>query len=228
MLSGDHQLVADAIAREVGLTDALGGLMPEDKVAAIDRLRTEEGKVAMIGDGVNDAPALAHATVGIAMGAAGSDVALETADIALMGDDLAKLPVVIGLSQKASRIIRQNLFVSLGMVAILIPATIVGFVGIGPAVILHEGSTLVVVANALRLLAYRTRTAPGSHPALTSDRQGPGFVGHRGLPRPSGSGQEGFPVVPEALGDECGDHEEPGCEHHASVLVDDGRGATTG
>ena len=160
MLSGDHQLVADSIAREVGLTDAWGNLMPEDKVAAVERLRTEEGKVAMIGDGVNDAPALAHATVGIAMGAAGSDVALETADIALMGDDLAKLPVVIGLSHKASRIIRQNLYLSLGMVAFLIPATIVGLVGIGPAVVFHEGSTLVVVGNALRLLAYRTRTTP--------------------------------------------------------------------
>ena len=123
MLSGDHQLVAESIAGEVGLTDAWGDLMPEDKVAAIERLRTEEGKVAMVGDGVNDAPALAHATVGIAMGAAGSDVALETADIALMGDDLAKLPVVIGLSRKASRIIRQNLYLSLGMVAFLIPAT---------------------------------------------------------------------------------------------------------
>ena len=164
MLSGDHQLVADAIARQVGLTQAWGDLMPEDKVSAIERLRTEEGKVAMIGDGVNDAPALAHATVGIAMGAAGSDVALETADIALMGDDLAKLPVVIGLSRTASRIIRQNLYLSLGMVAFLIPATIIGFVGIGPAVVFHEGSTLVVVANALRLLAYRKREATATAP----------------------------------------------------------------
>ena len=162
MLSGDHQLVAESIAREVGLTDAWGDLMPEDKVAAIERLRADEGKVAMVGDGVNDAPALAHATVGIAMGAAGSDVALETADIALMGDDLAKLPVVIGLSRKASGIIRQNLYLSLGMVAFLIPATIIGFVGIGPAVVFHEGSTLVVVANALRLLAYRRGDRPAS------------------------------------------------------------------
>ena len=154
MLSGDHQLVAASIAKEVGLTDAWGDLMPQDKVAAIERLRTEEGKVAMVGDGVNDAPALAHATVGIAMGAAGSDVALETADIALMGDDLSMLPVVIGLSRRASSIIRQNLYLSLGMVAFLIPATIIGFVGIGPAVVFHEGSTLIVVGNALRLLAY--------------------------------------------------------------------------
>ena len=154
MLSGDHQLVAESIAGQVGLSEAWGDLMPEDKVAAIERLRREEGKVAMIGDGVNDAPALAHATVGIAMGAAGSDVALETADIALMGNDLAKLPIVIGLSRSASRVIRQNLYLSLGMVAFLVPATIVGFVGIGPAVVFHEGSTLVVVANALRLLGY--------------------------------------------------------------------------
>jgi Zn2+/Cd2+-exporting ATPase len=171
MLSGDHQVVVESIARQVGLTDAWGDLMPQDKVTAIQRLRDEEGKVAMIGDGVNDAPALAHATVGIAMGAAGSDVALETADIALMGDDLAKLPIVIGLSRKASRIIRQNLYLSLGMVAFLIPATIVGFVGIGPAVVFHEGSTLVVVANALRLLGYhKISTASGSPTIETTAR----------------------------------------------------------
>jgi Cd2+/Zn2+-exporting ATPase len=158
MLSGDHQAVAESIAREVGIDEAWGDLMPEDKVAAVERLRASEGKVAMVGDGVNDAPALAHATVGIAMGAAGSDVALETADVALMGDDLSKLPVVIGLSRKGSAVIRQNLFLSLGMVALLIPATLAGTVGIGPAVVLHEGSTLVVVANALRLLGYRAKT----------------------------------------------------------------------
>jgi Cd2+/Zn2+-exporting ATPase len=165
MLSGDNQLVAESIAKQVGVTDAWGDLMPEDKVAAIERLRAENGKVAMVGDGVNDAPALAHATVGIAMGAAGSDVALETADIALMGDDLTKLPVVIGLSRKASAIIRQNLYLSLGMVAFLIPATLLGFVGIGVAVVFHEGSTIIVVANALRLLAYRSpRAAPAVAP----------------------------------------------------------------
>ncbi|NCT93050.1 MAG: heavy metal translocating P-type ATPase [Chitinophagaceae bacterium] len=155
MLTGDNQKVGDAIAKEIGLTEARGGLLPEQKVEAIEQLAGQEGKVAMVGDGVNDAPAMAKSTVGIAMGAAGSDVALETADIALMGDKLLLLPFAIGLSRKAKSIIRQNLFISLGMVAILIPLTILGIASIGPAVIAHEGSTLVVVFNALRLLVYQ-------------------------------------------------------------------------
>lgn len=153
MLSGDNQQVADAVAKGVGIDRAHGNLMPEDKVNIIRELQAA-GDVAMIGDGVNDAPALAMASVGIAMGAAGSDVALETADIALMGDDLLKLPFVIGLSRQTRRIIRQNLWASLGMVVILIPATIFGL-KMGIAVLFHEGSTLIVVANALRLLAYK-------------------------------------------------------------------------
>ena len=155
MISGDNQNVADAVARDVGLDEAFGDLMPDDKVTKIKSLKAGGG-VAMVGDGVNDAPAMAHATVGIAMGAAGSDVALETADIALMADDLETLPFAVGLSRATSRIIRQNLWASLGVVAFLIPATLFGL-GIGPAVLIHEGSTLIVVFNALRLLAYKDK-----------------------------------------------------------------------
>jgi len=155
MLTGDNQKVANAVAKTIGITDPMGNLLPEDKVAAIETLIQQEGKVAMVGDGVNDAPAMAKSTVGIAMGAAGSDVALETADIALMADKLDNLPFAIGLSRKSKRIIKQNLYVSLGIVALLIPSTIMGWASIGIAVLIHEGSTLVVVANALRLLAYK-------------------------------------------------------------------------
>ncbi|QDT53911.1 putative cadmium-transporting ATPase [Caulifigura coniformis] len=155
MLSGDNQQVANAVAQDVGLDEARGDLMPEDKVAVIKLLRDSSG-VAMVGDGVNDAPAMANATVGIAMGAAGSHVALETADVALMADDLNHLPFAVGLSRQTSRIIRQNLWISLGMVAFLVPATLLGL-RLGPAVLLHEGSTLLVVLNALRLLAYHDK-----------------------------------------------------------------------
>lgn len=151
MLSGDNQRVADAVAASVGVAYARGDLMPEDKVAEIAALRERYGRVGMVGDGVNDAPAMAGANVGIAMGAAGSDVALETADVALMADDLKALPFAVKLSRRSSRVIKQNLWASLGIVAVLIPATIFGL-GIGPAVLIHEGSTLIVVANALRLL----------------------------------------------------------------------------
>ncbi len=160
MLTGDNQRVADAVAKHVGIRVARGDLLPEQKVAAIAELASSKSRVAMVGDGVNDAPAMANATVGIAMGAGGSDVALETADVALMADDLRALPFAVGLSRAARSIIRQNLWVSLGMVAFLVPATIFGFAKIGVAVALHEGSTLLVVLNALRLLAYEHRREP--------------------------------------------------------------------
>jgi len=154
MLTGDNQEVAEAVAKQIGITDAWGNLLPEQKVKSIEDLTANKGKVAMVGDGVNDAPAMAKSTVGISMGAAGSDVALETADVALMADQLNNLPFAIGLSRQSRSIIKQNLWISLGMVVILIPLTIAGITGIGPAVIGHEGSTLIVVFNGLRLLAY--------------------------------------------------------------------------
>ena len=154
MLTGDNAGVGNAVGRAVGVDEVRAGLLPEDKVTAIKEL-VAIGPVAMIGDGVNDAPALAHATVGIAMGGAGTAAALETADIALMSDDLGQLPFAIGLSRQARAIIRQNLYISLGVIAALVLVTVSGVVGIGPAVIAHEGSTLLVIANALRLLTYR-------------------------------------------------------------------------
>ena len=153
MISGDNQRVADAVGREVGVDTAIGELLPEDKVAQITRLAETHRPIAMVGDGVNDAPALARADVGIAMGAAGSTVALETCDIALMSDDLGRVPFAVRLSRATSRIIRQNLIASLAIVAFLILATFLGL-NIGAVVLIHEGSTLIVVGNALRLLNF--------------------------------------------------------------------------
>ena len=155
MLTGDNHKVASHLAPQVGVTDVRADLLPENKVGAIQQLQAKHDGVAMIGDGVNDAPALANATVGIAMGAGGTDVALETADVALMADDLSKLPFAVGLSRQAAKIIRQNLWISLGVIALLVPSTLFGFAQLAVAVVFHEGSTLVVVLNALRLLKYR-------------------------------------------------------------------------
>ena len=145
--------VADAVGREVGVDTAIGELLPEDKVAEITRLAQTHRPIAMVGDGVNDAPAMARADIGIAMGAAGSTVALETCDIALMSDDLGRVPFAVRLSRATSRIIRQNLIASLAIVAFLVIATFIGL-NIGAVVLIHEGSTLIVVANALRLLNF--------------------------------------------------------------------------
>lgn len=155
MLTGDNEDAAQRIGRAVQVTDVRAGLLPEEKLAAIRALREEAGSVAMTGDGVNDAPALAAATVGIAMGGAGTAVALETADVALMADDLSKLPFAVGLSRQAVGIIRQNLWLSLGVIVLLILTSVSGLIALSGAVALHEGSTILVVLNALRLLRYR-------------------------------------------------------------------------
>ncbi len=157
MLTGDNQRVAQTIAKTAGVTEFRADLLPENKVAVLKELMDKHGQVAMVGDGVNDAPALANATVGIAMGAGGTDVALETADVALMGDDMSKLPFAVALSRQSRAIIRQNLWIALGVIAILVPSTLFGFARLGIAVIFHEGSTLVVVANALRLLKFQLK-----------------------------------------------------------------------
>jgi Cd2+/Zn2+-exporting ATPase len=154
MLSGDNARVAKSIAEQVGLDEAKAPLMPADKVMAV-REMGRKGSVAMVGDGVNDAPALAAAAVGVAMGGAGSDAALETADVVLMSDDLSKLPFALGLARQATHVMQQNLVIALGISGILIIAAVFGLTHISHAVVLHEGSTLLVVANGLRLLAIR-------------------------------------------------------------------------
>jgi len=152
MLTGDSQTPARAIAAAVGVDECRAELLPEDKVAAVEELRRTRGAVAMVGDGVNDAPALASADIGIAMGAAGSDAALETADIALMADDLLKLPYMFRLSRSAVRNIRMNLAISIVMKAAFVVAAVMGVATLWMAVVADTGASLIVIANALRLL----------------------------------------------------------------------------
>lgn len=152
MLTGDNELAANFVAQQVNVDAVHAGLLPEDKVEVISGLRDRYGYVAMVGDGVNDAPALASASIGIAMGAAGTDVALETADIALMSDDISKLPYLINLSQRAVKVIKQNITFSLAVVAVLILATFTGYLSLTTGVIGHEGSALLVIFNSMRLL----------------------------------------------------------------------------
>ncbi len=163
MMTGDNHAAADYIAGQAGIDEVYADLLPEQKLELVKELRVQ-GNVAMIGDGVNDAPALATAQVGIAMGAGGTDVALETADVVLMSSDLSKLPFTLQLSRKAERIIRQNVIFSVSVIVVLVLSTILlpmvisGFLLPLPlGVVGHEGSTLIVVANGLRLLRMKPR-----------------------------------------------------------------------
>jgi Cd2+/Zn2+-exporting ATPase len=164
MLTGDNRTTAEAIAREVGLDEVHAELLPEDKVGAVEQLVDRYREVAMVGDGVNDAPAMARASLGIAMGAAGSDAAIETADIALMTDDLEKLPWLVDHSKRTFAVIRQNIAFALGVKAAFVALTFVGFATLWGAIAADVGASLLVVANALRLL----RSLGG--PSLLCDR----------------------------------------------------------
>ncbi len=155
MLTGDNAVVARQIAEQVGVDDVRAELMPDDKAAIMAELERRYGPVAMVGDGVNDAPALATATVGIAMGAAGTDVALETADVVLMGDALEAIPYTIRLSRKARRVVWQNIIFALSVIGVLVIGTFAISLPLPLGVVGHEGSTVIVVLNGLRLLVGR-------------------------------------------------------------------------
>jgi Zn2+/Cd2+-exporting ATPase len=152
MLTGDDRVTAEAIAAEAGITEVYAGLLPDDKLAHVQRLQREGHVVGMIGDGINDAPALAVADLGVAMGAAGSDIAIETADIALMADDLMKVPEAIRISKASLRNIRQNLVLALLTVGILLGGVLLGRVHMAGGMLIHEASVLIVILNGMRLL----------------------------------------------------------------------------
>ncbi|MDZ4065074.1 MAG: HAD-IC family P-type ATPase, partial [Coriobacteriia bacterium] len=152
MLTGDNERTAEAVAASVGLSEYRARLLPQDKIQVIEELRERYGSVAMVGDGINDAPALARADIGIAMGAAGSDTALETADVALMSDDLGALPSFLGLGRRTVANIRQNVWVSVGVKAIVLVAAVAGYAPLWLAVFADTGVALLVILNGLRLL----------------------------------------------------------------------------
>ena len=156
MLTGDNEGTAKAIAREAGVDTFFARLLPDDKVEKIKQLRQKNGRIAMVGDGINDAPAMAVSDIGIAMGAAGTDIALETADIALMSDDLSKLPVAFNLSRRTVKNIRQNIILSLAVIAFLVPAALAGWIGMVPGLLINEAGGVAVIINGLRLLKRKT------------------------------------------------------------------------
>jgi cation-transporting ATPase G len=157
MLTGDNTLTATALAREVGIDQVHADLRPEDKAALVAQLRNQR-RTAMVGDGVNDAPALATADLGIAMGAMGTDVAIETADVALMGEDLRHLPQAFTHARRARRIMLQNVGMSLAIIVVLMPLALTGALGLAAVVLVHEIAEVVVIANGVR--AGRTRPLP--------------------------------------------------------------------
>jgi len=155
MLTGDNIGTARAVADQLGIDEFHAELLPDDKVRIVRELEASGERVAFVGDGVNDAPALATATVGLAMGAAGTDVALETADIALMGDDLTRLPFALGLSRRTLRIIKQNIWFSIAIKGVFLVLALFGWATLWMAVASDMGASLLVIANGLRALRVR-------------------------------------------------------------------------
>lgn len=158
MLTGDNERCAKAIAEMAGVDEYYAGLLPTDKVDTLRKLREEFGSVAMVGDGINDAPAMAVSNVGIAMGAAGSDIAIEAGDVVLMSDDLGKIAYLRGLSRRAINTIKQNIVVSLVNVAFMIVMAVLGYLGLVMGLLLNEASAVFVIFNALRLLTWKNKT----------------------------------------------------------------------
>ena len=152
VLRGETVGAARAVGAAVGVTDVRAQLLPQDKVAAIAELRRTHGPVAMVGDGVNDAPALAASDVGIAMGAVGSDAALETADVALIGDDLSKIPYAVRLGRSTLRTVKANIALSLAVKAVFLALAVTGHATLWMAIVADTGASLLVIANGLRLL----------------------------------------------------------------------------
>jgi Zn2+/Cd2+-exporting ATPase len=180
MLTGDVPLVAGSIGHAIGIDEVQAGLLPEDKLEAVTAMQREGRTVAMVGDGVNDAPALASADIGVAMGAAGSAVAVETADIALMSDNLQKLPEAISLARRTVNNLRQNITIALITVGLLLVGVLLGGVTMAVGMLVHEASVLIVIANAMRLLRPRDATSAARH--ATTD------------PSPAASGRHEVPV----------------------------------
>jgi Cd2+/Zn2+-exporting ATPase len=168
MLTGDAPLVANTIGAVTGVDEVRASLLPEDKLDIVTELQAQGFVVAMVGDGVNDAPALATANIGVAMGAAGSAVAVETADIALMGDNLLKLPEAISLARRTVNNMRQNIAIALITVTLLLLGVLLGGVTMSIGMLVHEASVLIVIVNAMRLLRrHEPKSSVGTSPAST-------------------------------------------------------------
>jgi Cd2+/Zn2+-exporting ATPase len=179
MLTGDNEVLAQAVAEKVGITEVQAGLLPDDKLVAVGLLQERYGEVGMVGDGVNDAPAMARAAIGFAMGAAGTDTALETADVAFMDDDLRKLPEFLDISRRTAHVLRQNIVVAIGIKGLFFILTLMGIATLWMAVFADVGTSLLVVANGLRLLRG-AGSSPGQSASAAGERSTQSTVAQSG------------------------------------------------